>query len=76
MRLTPELDVEWVVQASRLNIVKSDIEVDSQGRIVLVCQASIDPGQIVRLNADGSLDTAVVARNSLFRIPLCCLTMV
>lgn len=65
-RLNSELEPVWAVDIAGLSAI-SDVDVDSEGRIVVLAQQGLDPGFVVRLNGDGTLDKSVTARGGYFQ---------
>lgn len=65
-RLTAELEVVWAVDVQGMTTLTS-VDADSEGRIVLMAQQGFEPGVIVRLNGDGTLDRAVIADGAALR---------
>lgn len=63
IRLNSSYEALWAQDITGTSYL-SDLDVDSEGRIVLLAQAGVNPGYIVRLNADGSLDRSVSAPNA------------
>lgn len=66
IRLNSALEPVWAQDITGTSYL-SDLDVDSEGRIVMVAQAGADPGFIIRLNSDGSLDRSVSAAGGYFQ---------
>lgn len=65
-RLNNALEPVWAVDIAGLSAI-SDVNVDSQGRIVILSHQGLEPGFIVRLNGDGTLDKAFTAQGGYFK---------
>lgn len=66
IRLNSSYEPLWAQDITGTSYL-SDLDVDSEGRIVMVAQAGADPGFIIRLNSDGSLDRSVSAAGGYFQ---------
>lgn len=64
-RVDDKLEPVWAVTVGGVGNFSS-VNVDSEGRIVVIGQAGYDPARIVRLNGDGTLDTAVKTPDRIF----------
>jgi len=64
-RLNSAFEPVWAVDLAGVS-VPTAVDVDAQGRIVLLSHQGLGPGYIVRLSADGTLDRALTAASGYF----------